>query len=472
MRPALWVAIAGLWGSAALAGPRDLLILPDEADRFSRGVDQPVVDVPWWLGFNDPMLERVIEEGISANPDVASADSRVAQAQGAMWQTRAGLLPSVTADATGSTAPLRSLGFQFGAGAGAPPPAGLFYSYGIGVGAQWQVDLFGRSWLAYRAAANEGDAAAADRDQFVLSLSATLGEAYFDVLSARRTEAVAIEQQQIAGALLEVIELRYDRASAEGLVVLQQRSQAAGAEVFVTQSRMSRELAEQRLAVLLGRQPRDVVDNVPDTFPALPTQPTVGTPSELLVRRPDLLAAQERMDASSQRHQSAFSGVLPTVSVQADAGRDWLKTTDTFSQNAWSAGGSVRLPIFNGGRATGAIRQARAGEYGAVASYGRLILQAQGEVEGALAREAAMVERLDAVQRQAELSRLTFEQSQDRYLRGLDAFVNVLVAQNNLRTAETSLVTAERDVLAARVALHTALGGQWAASFGFEGEGR
>lgn len=471
MRRALWVALFGLWGAAAFAGPRDLLILPDEADRFSRGVDQPVVDAPWWLGFDDPMLERVIEEGISANPDVASADARVAQAQGAMWQGRAGLMPSVTADVSGSTAPLRSLGFQFG-GLGGAPTEGLFYSYGVGIGAQWQVDLFGRSWLAYRASANEGDAAEADRDQFVMSLSATLGDAYFDVVSARRTEAVAIEQLGIASALLEVIELRYDRASAEGLDVLQQRSQAASAEVFVTQARMARELAEQRLAVLLARQPQNVVEGVADAFPALPTQPSVGTPTEMLSRRPDLVAAAERMDASSQRHQSSYSGVLPTVSLQADAGRDWLKTTETRSQNAWSAGGSIQLPIFNGGRANGAIRQARAGEYGAVASYGRLVLQAQGEVEGALTREAAMVERFDAVQRQAELSRLTFEQSQDRYLRGLDAFVNVLVAQNNLCAAETTLVTAERDVLAARVALHTALGGQWAASFGFEGEGR
>lgn len=471
MRRALWVALVGLWGVTASAAPRDLLILPDEADRFSRGADHTVVDAPWWLVFDDPMLEQVIEEGISANPDVASADARVAQAQAAMWQSRAGLMPSVTADATGNTAPLRSLGFQFG-GIGGQQPEGLYYSYGVGVGAQWQVDLFGRSWLAFRAASNDEDAAQADRDQFVMSLSATLGEAYFDVVSARRTEAVAVEQQRIASALLEVIELRYDRASAEGLDVLQQRSQAASAEVFVTQARMARELAEQRLAVLLARQPQNTVEGVADTFPELPTQPAVGTPAELLTRRPDLVAAAERMEASSQRHQSSYSSVLPTVSLQADAGRDWLKTTETRSQNAWTAGGSIRMPIFNGGRAHGVIRQARAGEYGAVAAYGRLVLQAQGEVEGALAREAAMVERLDAVQRQAELARLTFEQSQDRYLRGLDAFVNVLVAQNALRSAETTLVTAERDVLAARVALHTALGGQWAASFGFEGEGR
>lgn len=455
----------------ALAGPRDLLIVPDPDDRFSRGHDAPVSAEPWWVAFDDPVLASVIELGIAANPDVASADARVAQAQAIKWQARGLLSPSLFADATGNTAPLKSLGFQFGTGQGGQPD-GLYYSYGVGVGAQWQVDLFGRSWLAYRAAANEGDAAERERDRFVVNLSTTLGQTYFDVVSAQRSEAVATQQHEIATALLEVIELRYDRASAEGLDVLQQRSQAVSAEVFVTQARMQRELAEQRLAVLLAQQPQDTIGGIPSDFPVLPAQPAVGTPSSLVARRADLVAAQERLDAASQRHGASFSNVLPTVSVQADAGKDWLKTTDTFSQTAWSAGGSVRLPLFNGGRSAGAIRQARAAEYDAAASYGRLVLQAQSEVEGALAQEAAMVERLDAVERQAELARLTFEQSQERYLLGLDAFVNVLIAQNTLRQAEQTLVTAERDVLRARLSLHVALGGAWADSFGFDGDYR
>ena len=117
------------------------------------------------------------------------------------------------------------------------------------------------------------------------------------------------------------------------------------------------------------------------------------------------------------------------------------------------------------------MRVARAAEYGSAASYGRLILQAQGEVEGALSQEAAMVERLDAVGRQATLARLTFEQSRERYLLGLDAFINVLLAQTTLRQAEQSLVTAQRDVLSARLALHTALGGSWADTYAFEMDG-
>lgn len=450
--------------SSAWAGPRDLLILPESEARFSRGEAEPVDAAPWWRDFDDAVLAEVIESGLAINPDVASAEARVMQARAAAWQTRAGLLPTVTADANGSAGPLNTLGFQFGAG-GLAGNEGLYYIYGIGIGAQLPVDVFGRTWMSWRASRNEAQASEADRDRFRATLAATLGEAYFDVVAARQSEAVATEQHDNAVELLEVIELRYDRAGVDGLDLLQQRSQAATAESAVAQARMGRELAEQRLAVLLARAPSESVDGVAAELAMLPPAPAVGTPAELLARRADLVAAEERLDAASQRHGAAYGAVLPTVGLQADAGRDWFKTSETRAQNAWSIGGSVRVPVFNGGRGYAQIRSARAAEYGTAAAYGRLVLQAQAEVEAALAQEAAQADRLAAAERQAELARITYERSRERYLSGLDAFVNVLLADNSLRAAEQSAIAARRDLIGARIALHTALGASWASAW-------
>lgn len=461
-------------GSMVAAAARPVpLEVDDVAPRWSVEADtQPVPTGPWWEAFGDGGLTKVVQQALEANPDLAAAQGRLKGARGARLVSLSPLLPGINGTLTTSGQPADTVfrcavgpisPEEFGALQNATEPAeGLCFTGNALLNLNWTIDLFGQNILGYRAGVYEARASEGDLDAARLLISASATSAYLDVVSAQQQVDILQRQLQAQQELLEVIELRYESGSSTGLAVLQQRQQVAATQATIPLSRAAAESQSRALAALLGQGPTADLG----TSAALPeprATPSIGTPEQLIDRHPDLRAAHDRAIAARARKNAAWRSFLPSLSVNANAGYTYAAADEISSIEIWGIGGTLTVPVFNGGRAVGNLQSAQGTELATVRAYDSALLGAIRDVENAMVQEREQALRHQAVQTQVEAARQAYNEAQQRYLSGIDTFLNLLSAQATLQAAELSLVQAHRDRLGARVQLWTALGGTSAA---------
>lgn len=469
MRPlAALLALATLVTPAVAATPDDLA--PSAEARFSAGSSDAVPAAPWWRELGDEPLSAAVDAALAANLDLERLRAMLRQIEAARLQSLSALSPTVTGNARAQVAPLDSLGFGFGLPL--DPTAPKTYSQGSAtLDAQWQVDLFGRNTAGFRASQRDANATEADLDDLSENIASLVANAYLDVVTARERVALVERQLQTNAELLEVLELRYERGDATSLDVLQQRQQLATTRAQLPSSRLLLQTTEQRLAVLLGRSPTDVVPTS-ETLPEVVGEPKVGTPRDLVENRPDLRGAAERLDASRDRRWAAYATLMPTVGVSAQAGWQFIDRGESTDQTFWNAGASLSVPIFGGGRTWGGVQGARAAHDAQSAAYEGAVLVATQQVEAALAREVQQRATIEALEAQETAARQAFEAARDQYLQGVTPFLNVQSTLGRLQAAELGSLQGRRDMLSARIGLHEALGGPWTQELGTSTEAR
>ncbi len=467
---ALCAVAASLAFAGSVSAQGDLpLGLPEVA--FSAGVPDPVSAEPWWRAEEDEALVALLEEGIAENHDLRAAWERVVQARARVQRAGSPLYPALSFDGSASVAPAESLGFMFGAGglasAGGEAPE-TYTSTTATLNARWQLDVWGRQVLQRRATLLEAAAASGDRKAQALALASRLAAAYYDLVAA--VARVAIVERQIASnqSLLELTELRFRQGAATALDVLQQRQQLAATSTLLPQARLLLRTGEQQLALMLGRDPASSHFDVAGALPEWDGEPAVGRPEALLDNRPDLRAALARYQAARSRARSANRAVMPALSVSGKAGNQALYLTEWNSQWYWSAGATLSVPLFNGGSQAAAIREARSAERAAYHALYQAYLGAVREVEQALVQEAEMRAQVRAYRDQLDAARQALEESRSRYVAGLTNYQSVLTATNALQQAELNELQAHRQLVGARILLHTALGGPWAVELTME----
>ena len=460
--------------AAAAEHPDDVADAALDGASFSRGVQGPVSDEPWWPDLSDGSLNELLAMTFDDNADLRAAWARVEQSRGRQIQALSALSPTVSFDASITGAPTDTFGFGFdipeipGQPEEEQPPE-VYYSSTAFLKGQWVLDVFGKS--AFSASASRYDVLASEGNTQAqrLAVASQVAGAWYDVVAARERLSIVESQLQLGEELLELVELRYEGGEATALDVLQQRQQLANSKVQLPAVRLQLESAEQRLALLTGRTPLELKTTLPEggALPELGGPPAVGTPDDLLYNRPDLQAAWSTAKAARARRVSAALGYTPTVSVSGQIGQQGIvglsEPYDEWNTlDSWSVTGALSIPIFNGGRTTGALKDARYGETAALESLRAAALTAVQEVEGALLQDAQMSEQRAAWDENAAAARLSFEESRARYIEGLTTYVNVLNALNAAQAAELNALQAHRDQLSARIQLHTALGGGWA----------
>jgi NodT family efflux transporter outer membrane factor (OMF) lipoprotein len=462
MRRWIPLLLAAALTGVARAAPVEVEALVGAA--YSVGQAPPVPDDPWWTRLGDPRLAAYVDEALGGNRDLARSRAAVRQVEGARLGAVSPLVPSLNAVANTQIAPLETLGFGFGLPQ--DPTAPKTYALGgAALEAGLQVDPFGGSLASLRAAGADVRAARDDLGDASASIAVLVAEAYLDVVAA--AERVDVVEAQIAmnRDLLEVLELRYARGDAGVLDVLQQRQQLASTEAQLPTARLLFETAGQRLAVLLGRSPTalpEAGERLPEVDQAAP----IGAPSDLVAHRPDLRAASERASAAQDRRWAATTALLPKIGLSGKAGWQYIDRGDFVDQTYWNAGGSVTLPIFNGGRAAGGIQQARAAADAQTAAFEGLLLTAVQQVEAAVAREQRQREAVVALEAQLTAADQAWVAAREQYLAGLTPFLNVQSALGRRQAAELALVQGRRDLLSARVAVGDAVGGPWTLRLG------
>lgn len=424
----------------------------------------------WWTLFGDPALDKLEDEALGANQDLAAAAARVEESRALLGLTDANRYPEVGAGVAASRTRLSQESAQL-------PPGFPLETTDLRATAnfRYELDFWGRYARASEAARADLLATEEGQRNVRLGLTADVATAYLDLLSVDRQLAVARATLGSRGEAVHLTQARFDAGTISELDLAQAKAEQAATEATIPALERQLRQIEDRLGVLLGRQGGRIeraaaggAGDQPSGIPAglealrLPEVP-VGLPSQLLARRPDVIAAEQQLVAANARIGTARAAYFPSIALTAYGGTESPQLSTLFSSGAtlWQAALSLVQPIFNAGRTRREVEAATARQHQALAAYVKSVQSAFADVEDALiARTTGSVER-EALNRQVESLNRVLHLAQVRYEAGESGYFEVLDAERTLFAAQLAQARARRDELAAAVSLFKALGGGW-----------
>ncbi len=400
----------------------------------------------WLAGFNDERLDTLVREAIANNPDLRVAAARVEQAAGYARLAGATLYPQVSVMARG--------GGKMSGDSSGLQGAGIFLS--------WELDLWGRVRSGREAAQLQYDSATLDTEYARQSIAALVAKSWFLATEARLQKGIAEEMLLSSRRLASLAgdRLKVGKGDQYEVAVAQ-----AGLQTYadaVHQLDLSYRQALRALEMLAGRYPAAAIET-PAQLAAKPGPIPAGMPSELLERRPDVVAAERRVAAAFYRVEEAKAARLPQISLSASG---TSVSSDLFvlknhDNPVWGVGAKLLAPIFTGGALQEQVEIRTSEQKIAVADYGRVGARAFGEVENALSSEFTLDARRTVLQQAVTENERALELANVRYRVGSGDLRAVQQQQLALYAARTTLLRVQSEQLVQRVNLHLALGGGW-----------
>ena len=460
---------------AAFAADRYLADAPDpEADASDQTVG-PEALTRWWQQYRSPALTTLVERALAQNLDLEAAAARVRRSRALLRAAGAELLPRVagSADATRSrrSETLDGLAPAAGVGVGSPgfdlgPATTDFFA--VGVDASWELDFFGgrRRYLQQQTANFRQTQAQAVATR--LGVVAEVADAYFSRLYAARLLEIAEANVDSLTDSAALTRQRFDAGLVGELDAAQADAQLDEARAEIPAAAAQVALQAHRLAVLLGQAPADLealltLTADAQTQPVLPRIAAVGLPSDLLRRRPDVIAAEQRLAAAWAGVGVQTAEYFPKINLLASVGFQSGRVDQWFDSDSrvWSLGGVIDWRLLDFGRIDAAVDAAEAQTAEAAADYKAAVIGAVREVDDALTRLAASSRQVQARQRSLESRNHSLELAQRQYDAGLQEFLPVLDEQRRRNRARTALAVSQRDRLLATVRVFRVLGGGW-----------
>ena len=334
-------------------------------------------------------------------------------------------------------------------------------SYGLGLNASYEVDLWGRIDADLQSA--ELDVAATEEDLYAAmqTVASQVVLIWLDIAQSREILELVEQQLETNRTVLDLIGLRYRRGLATALDVLQQRQIVAQTESAIPPLRAQIALLQNELAVLLGEPAAQALQVEAQRVPDIGHLPEYGVPADLLGRRPDVRSAGLRLRSADWSVSVARADRLPSLRLNAGysfGAGDWDLVFDNWMA---SLAASIAGPVFDGGRRKAEVARAQAVVDERLAAYKLAVVSAIADVENALVVETQQREFIDALNRQLDAARGTYEEALARYRKGLNDYLPVLSALTSSQSLERSVVQAKRDLALNRVRLYVALGGAW-----------
>lgn len=423
----------------------------------------------WWQVFDDPVLQRLIQEAAAFNLDVKQAAQRILMARAQRQRTIAEGLPSLDGRVDASQ---RRNDFITGANNANNPSAGGYFGNSLidiiqaGFDVQWEIDPAGGLFRRIEAAEASVEAEQNSRRAILVSLQGEVARLYIDLRANQ--QQIAITQANLR-TQEDTLGLTSERARA-GLdsqqEVAQQRAQAETTRSQLPAYEIAARQDVHALAVLLGRAPGTLLYLLETDrgVPSAPTDVIADLPAELLRRRPDIMQAERQLAAATADVGAATAELYPKLNLTMFLGLQNTRLSDfTPVGKSWAMAGGVRTPIFNWGRIQANIDRSNAAQEQALLAYQQTILTAFKEVEDALVAYQREQSRRAALRESVAANELAVKLAEERYLRGLTAFLNVLETQRALYLAQSSLVASNSRISTSLVALYKALGGGWQA---------
>ena len=441
-------------GAATIASP--------QPDNWSKGelFNQTLpVDDEWWRNFNDPVLDSLIAVASNSNYSVLAAMENIMKARAA-WRS-----------AQGKLMPQFDLGIGWQRAKTSGNIASTMYTeawegqFSTAVSMQWQADVFGTIYLRSKAQKQLFMATEEEYNAVMISLIANVATTYFSLRQSLAQMQVLRWNAESQREVLNITIARYDSGLASKLDVSQARSVYQSTLAQIPSMQAGIDGYRNTMAVLLGTFPQELDSWLHEGY-ALPsyTAPIgVGIPAELLLRRPDLRAAEHQVEANAAllgaTRRDWFPQLLVSGSIGFQSGE--MKSLFRSKSLAWEIAPSIKWNIFSGNDRVNATREARAALDSSILSFNGKMLTALQEVESAMSLYENSITQITALREAVNQNQETLTLSLELYRQGLTTFQNVLDAQRSLLTYQNYLVQALGGSLIYLVQLYEALGGGW-----------
>ncbi|HSC62344.1 MAG TPA: efflux transporter outer membrane subunit [Caldimonas sp.] len=454
-RPHLLSLAASLaLAACALQAPPDAKQLADTElahatppSTFKAGGSPSPVQPGWLATFNDPRLPPLAEEALRYNADLRVAAARVEAAAAALKAAGGALSPEV----------------NFAARSGGKATGSQGQLSGLLVAASWEIDLWGR--VRYGRAAADAQFASAQADERAArqAIVAALAKAWFVAAESELQRRVVTDMLGGSETLVKLSSDRFRVGAGSDLEVTQARINLQNLRDSALQIDYALAQSRRALELILGRYPAAEIA-LPVELPAMPPTASTGVPSELLERRPDIVAAERRFAAAFARVGEARAARLPRISLTATLSSISSSTFVLQDSGDVSLGGGATLlfPIFNGGQLEAQVELRTAEQKQAGAVYAQTALKAFNEVETALASEASLAAREDVLRQSLSDNTRALDLEQVRYRVGSRDLRSVTQQQIAAYLANMSLLRVQTEQRVQRVQLHLALGGDFA----------
>lgn len=414
----------------------------------------------WWRAFGDPQLDGLMEQALRDNPRLAEANARWQAAQAQAAAAHAAQLP----DARFKTSEER---LKVPQGFGPYLLGGQTVWFGsLGAALSWDPDLWGEQAHQSEAARRLAAAADLDRAEARLLLGGAVVQAYLELDRAYALESVAADTEAQRARIVEITRRRVTAGLDTRVELREAQGAVPQAHLALLQAQAEEALAEHELAALVGRG-ADLYASIhrPQlNVQALQSLPT-DLPINLLARRPDVIAARERIAAADAQRSAARAAFYPSINLSALAGFASVSLSNLVSAESfgYGAGPALSLPIFEGGRLRAQYRGAQAELGEAVASYDDIVLGAVRQAADQLGLIAALADEQQQQARWLEAAQEAYRLDEERYRAGLASYLSVLNAETDVFDARRTDVELHHQRASARVTLLVALGGSFSA---------
>ncbi len=427
--------------------------VPDAFQHQAAGKAAALPIEPWWQSFNDPQLDQLITAAFAGNLELEQAFARYQQSLALVQIQAAAKRPQLNAE--GQMHRDRQPGYLDDT---------TENNYRLSLAASFEVDLWQKLEKRRQARALEATASEEDIKTMYLGLSCQVADLYYLLLEQQSQLTLTEETIASFDDTLKRVELRYRQGLVPALDVYQSRQNLAAARARKPGDQANLDITLQALAVALGRfnNKEDWIKTRP--LPDDPVMFTAGVPANLLQQRPDIKSAWLRLRASDARLAAAIADRFPTIVLTGSFGKSQTAfgTTPVIG-TFWQLLAGFTQPLIDGGRRRAEVERQRAVVRELLARYQQKVITAVKEVEDALARNHAIVEQISHLKQQEFATRQSLRLATERYLQGITDYLPVLTAQQFQFSARRQLLEAQQKLMAARVGLVRALGGQWMA---------
>lgn len=441
------------------AGEADETAEEGSTPQFSRNRQQ---ECRWWSQFNDPILDELVGAAFENNLSAKAAAYRVMQARYARYATTGTIFPQTQTYSGSYSRSLRS-GNASGVN-GIPGIPRYNSSWDTGFDLNWELDFWGRIRRSILAANANYEATIEDLDDVLVTLVADVASTYLEIRGVDRRLAYARQNVEIQQGTLDINEIKLDAGKISAVDVEQAKTNLYQTESTIPQLLESRRQLENRLSVLLGVPPSDLMEIIGSgDIPIVPETVVVGIPADLLRRRPDIRAAERRVAAQSEQIGIAKADLYPTFSLTGSLGLSAAELGDLFQTTSGTGlvSPGFRWNILNYGQLTNLVQVQREALLEDVANYQNTVLTAQQEVEDAMAQflyarhqYAKLTKAVEAATEAVRLGEIQWQEGEIEYNQ-------VFTLQATLVALQSELVQAELRTAQGLVEINRALGGGW-----------
>jgi len=429
---------------------------PAYKDVAGKPADKAVADIPWAEFFLDPQLRKVVALSLDNNRDLRVAALNIERSRAQYQIQRSDLFPKVDASAAGSIQ--RVPADLSGSG-----QATVRHQYNVGLGvSSYELDLFGRVRSLKDQALEQYLATEQARRSVQISLVAEVAGNWLALAADRERLKLAKETLVSQQASYQLVKSRVDAGVSSALDLHQAQTSVDTARVDIARYTTFVAQDENALNLVVGSPvPAELLPAaLSETLTAM-KDVAPGLPSDVLLRRPDILQAENLLKGFNANIGAARAAFFPRITLVSSVGfgSDGLSGLFKGGSFAWSFAPQITLPIFDAGARQAGLKVAEVDRDIAVAQYEKSIQTAFREVADALAQRGTIDDQLAAQQSLTDATGESYNLSQARYEKGVDSYLNVLDSQRSLYGAQQNLISARLSRLNNLVTLYKVLGG-------------